>query len=91
MISKRMKELLVKAATCFDDGYSPFNDQWLSEHNVTLDECMDLSSMIGTVLSGVAHASDMTQQEIIIVGASKGVITSENARASIHVVRTRNK
>lgn len=91
MISPRIKTLLIEASKCFDEGYSPFNSDWLSEHEVTLDECVALSSMIGMVIRGVALANDLTQAEILLVSSSDGKITSENARASFQEVRARRR
>lgn len=89
MIGQRMKYLLLEAAKCFDEDYSPFNSEWLSKHEVALDECMNLSELIGTIIKGVALASDATQIEVILVSASDGKVTSENARASIHAVKVK--
>lgn len=41
-----MTQLLLDAAKCFDDLSSPFDGQWLADHDVTLDECGDLSEAI---------------------------------------------
>lgn len=71
MIGERMKFLLLEASKCFDDGYSPFNDEWLSEHNVTVDECAQLSVLIGMVLSGVALADKETQAKVVIASVQE--------------------
>ena len=69
MISERMKVLLLEAAKCYDDNYSPFNGDWLSEHKVTLEECFDLSQLIGSILRGVALSPEVTQLAILIESA----------------------
>jgi hypothetical protein len=69
MIGKRMKFLLLEAAKCYDESYSPFNDEWLSRHNVTLDECMDLSIMIGSIVRGVVLSDENTQVAVLVTSA----------------------
>lgn len=51
MTSERMDELLREALKCFEECSSPFYTEWLSEHNVTLDECGDLSLMIANAIT----------------------------------------
>jgi hypothetical protein len=65
-----MTKLLIRAAECFSDGYSPFNSEWLSKNKVTLDECSDLSNLIGLVALGFARATKRAQDEIMLAGAS---------------------
>ncbi|KKL03736.1 hypothetical protein LCGC14_2623110 [marine sediment metagenome] len=48
----RQEQLIKAAAVAFDNGCSPFVHEWLLEHEVTADECMELSSVIGTILQG---------------------------------------
>ena len=48
----RQEQLIKAAAIAFDNGSDPFVHEWLSEHEVTADECMALSSVIGTILHG---------------------------------------
>jgi hypothetical protein len=71
MISERMKHLLLEAAKCFEDSYSPFNGEWLSDHKVTLEECMELSEMIGLILRGVALSDEQTQAAVLIQSVLK--------------------
>lgn len=42
-----MKNLLVDAAKKFRECSSPFYNEWLAEHDVTSDECQELSILIG--------------------------------------------
>ena len=44
--SDRMEELLKKASEKFDEHSSPFYNEWLSDNEVTFDECMSLSEHI---------------------------------------------
>lgn len=91
MVSQRMKNLLVKASTCFEEGFSPFNNDWLSENQVTLDECMSLSELIGTIIKGVALSDDALQSVVFMVSASDGYINSDLARLSIDEVGLQKK
>lgn len=91
MLTDRMKDLMLKAAKCFDEGFSPFNDEWLSENKVTLDECMALSSTIGLAVRAYARAGSKTQMELLLVGGTDGKIDSDIARASIEQGQARKK
>jgi hypothetical protein len=58
-ISPRMASLLEKAATCFEDGANPFrHHEWLSDNAVTLNECEQLSELIGAVLHGFVNSAE---------------------------------
>jgi hypothetical protein len=46
----RLIFLLEKASKEFENLSSPFNTEWLSKHNVTLDECGDLSEAISLAI-----------------------------------------
>ena len=48
--STRGRELIRKASEAFDDQRSPFDTSWLVEHEVTADECRQLSTMIASAL-----------------------------------------
>lgn len=48
--SPRMLDLLEKAADAFVRNGNPFEVEWLTLHDVTLQECVDLSELIGKVL-----------------------------------------
>ncbi len=50
MIAPRMMELLEKAADAFEVQRDPFSIEWLTQNNVTLQECVDLSELIGNIL-----------------------------------------
>lgn len=52
----RMMELLLAAQRAFRDQMSPFTHDWLSEHQVTSDECYDLSDIIASILMGYLAA-----------------------------------
>ena len=46
----RMDDLMAAAAQRFDDGGSPFEHEWLSQHSVTLEECYTLSEQIALAI-----------------------------------------
>jgi hypothetical protein len=39
-------ELLREAADALDEGTDPFSTGWLSEHEVTFDQCMNLAKQL---------------------------------------------
>jgi hypothetical protein len=45
-----MRELLRESAKCFANASHPFSTEWLSKHDVTLDECYDLSQAIANAI-----------------------------------------
>ena len=49
-LSMRMMELLEKAADTFCIQHDPFDLDWLTKNKVTLEECVDLSELIGKIL-----------------------------------------
>jgi hypothetical protein len=56
----RGQDLLLAAADALDDGQDPFATPFLSEHNVTLDECYTL----GEQLASGARMMVKTMREI---------------------------
>ena len=42
--------LLKAAAAAFEQGIDPFSTAWLSEHEVTAQECFDLGQSLSTVI-----------------------------------------
>jgi hypothetical protein len=49
-ISPRMLDLLEKAADAYMRNQNPFEVKWLNQHDITIQECVDLSELIGKVL-----------------------------------------
>ena len=49
-LAPRMLELLEKAADAFIRNTNPFEVEWMTQNDVTLQECVDLSELIGRVL-----------------------------------------
>lgn len=58
----RSDELLRAAAGAFADGRSPFSTEWLSEHDVSLNECIDLGDRIAQVLNGYLNSPDVVRK-----------------------------
>jgi len=56
-----MRELLEKAADAFEVKRDPFSIEWLTQNNVTLQECVDLSKLIGKTLRD--HWLPYTEEE----------------------------
>jgi hypothetical protein len=54
----RMPDLLRKAAEALDDGQIPLMNPFLSDHDVTFDECMDLAELMAVGAQLVAWAMD---------------------------------
>ena len=57
----RIEELLRAAASTYDEHSDPFNTQWLVDHDVTLDECMELSEQIATSIRVWLGMGDLIQ------------------------------
>ena len=66
----RQEQLIKAAAEAFDDGRDPFVHEWLLEHNVTSDECMALSSVIGTILHGYLASPKPVKHSLALRGAA---------------------
>ena len=50
MTSPRIMELLEKATDAFEVQRDPFSTEWLTQNHVTVQECFDLSELIGKIL-----------------------------------------
>lgn len=46
----RLTYLLQEASKAFENKQSPFSHTWLTEHNVTADECYSLSMAISAAI-----------------------------------------
>jgi hypothetical protein len=67
-MSNRIEELLSSAATEFENGRNPFETSWLSDHNVTIDECYDLSDRIAIIIRGFLKAPESVRLAILFLG-----------------------
>ena len=54
-LAPRTLELLEKAADAFIRNTNPFDVEWMTQHDVTLQECVDLSELIGRVLENYVY------------------------------------
>ena len=54
----RMCDLANLAADALDDGRNPFEQSFLTEHDVTFDECMSLAGIFATGGRLFAYALD---------------------------------
>lgn len=65
-------ELLEKAAKAFEEGQNPFASDWLTENNVTSDECFTLSEQISVLIKGYLASKPEDQMLLIALGAVYG-------------------
>lgn len=70
MLNDRMQELLKMAADKFEGGSNPFDASVLSEHNVTMDECFDLSEGIATIIRGYLSAPKEIRMRVMMSGVA---------------------
>lgn len=68
-IDKRFRDLMVAAGDLFSDGQYVTGD-FLAEHNVTSDECIDLFDTIGIAVKGYALIDDETRDRLLLAGVS---------------------
>ena len=54
-LTHRMLELLEKAADAFVRNTNPFDVEWMTQHEVSLQECVDLSELIGGILEDYVY------------------------------------
>lgn len=82
MTAARMPHLLREAAAALEDGRNPLTTPFLSDHDVTLDECYDMAEWLalGAVLMAWAHENP--QQAITAAsGASDSLIMASITKA----------
>jgi hypothetical protein len=60
---RKSAELLLAAADELDDFSSPFNDEWLTKHEVTFDQCMSLSQQLAIGARIMAHGIENPTSE----------------------------
>jgi hypothetical protein len=65
----RQEGLLRKAADAFGEVRDPFAHDWLSENQVTLDECMTLSEQIGVIIYGYLAVPKEVRNRVSLAGA----------------------
>ena len=78
----RQEQLLDAAAAAFGDSRDPFSHDWLAEHNVTLDECGDLSGVISTIIYGYLETPPDERGALHLRGACRGAGMPKEVTAS---------
>ena len=77
MLSERWVSLLGAMAEALDDGCEPFSQEFLTQHNVSLDECFGLSSLLATIIRGFVNSDSEAQTAFVVAGcAETGIDTS---------------
>jgi hypothetical protein len=79
----RQGDLLLAAAAAFDDQRSPFVTEWLAEHEVTADECYDLSLGIATIIRGYLAASPEVKK-MVQVAFARSVLDASLMKEAPH-------
>lgn len=69
MADSRLLALLREAANALGDLRDPFSTDWLSKHQVTADECYDLSIALAMLIRGYVSAPPETQKAVKMAAA----------------------
>ena len=73
----RQAELLRAAADGLDNGSQPFCDQFLGEHDVTSDECMEMAELMAEGARAVAWAMDHPREAAAFLSAGSAGMTMD--------------
>ena len=68
MPQTRQEELLNGAAQDLLDARSPLSLEFLVEHDVSADECMGLSELMGHIVKGYTLAPPLVQDNLLLAG-----------------------
>lgn len=68
----RSNKLLLGAAKALAEGENPFCTEWLTENEVTLDECFALSERIAIIIKGHLASRREEQMRQIALGTVYG-------------------
>lgn len=89
----RATNLLRSAADCYEEAADPFNIEWLSEHRVTADECLDLSTGIAVairvyleVISDLERPLTRNNARRILLSATLGENAPEPVRRHLEML-----
>lgn len=77
----RSQDLLQKAAQAFEEGMDPFSHSWLSENEVTAQECWELGQSIAGILKGYLASPQLLQAQLAVCGAAETMGHGTIARA----------
>lgn len=69
MTKERLVYLFSEAAKALEDGQSPFQNPFLREHDVTFNECMELSMQVAMVLKSYVKSPPAVQEEVLVRAA----------------------
>lgn len=69
MKARRIK-LLTDIASQFHNASTPMNHEWLSENNVSLDECGALCDQLSGIIKGFANAPQELRTLILVCSAA---------------------
>lgn len=85
-MSRRQAELLRAAADGLDEGGHPFCDEFLSGHQVTLDECFDMAAMMAAGAQVMAWAAENPRDAAaFLASGSAGMALNAVTRALARV------
>ena len=66
--AQRQRELLEAMAKAFEEGIDPFSTSFLSEHQVTAQECFEMGHSIASILKGYLAAPVRSQVALLAYG-----------------------
>lgn len=73
----RSADLLKAAVEALEDGRDPLTNSFLTDNEVTLDECYDLADNLALgariVMTGLTDAASQERQVLMLTMAQKGV------------------
>jgi len=67
----RIDTLLKLAAVEFDHGRSPFETEWLTKNNVTLNEAYALSESIANIIMGYLASPISVKAALLMLAATE--------------------
>jgi hypothetical protein len=82
-MTTRSIELLKTAADALLDGRDPFCDSWLSDNDVTLDECMTLAEQLAAGATILAWAMEHPKQALGAVNGAHMAAAYEALNAAL--------
>ncbi len=68
MFNERIHRLLKEISEAFADRRDPFNNEWLSKNDVSIDELHQLTGAVSSILDGFLWELPETQVLLLSVG-----------------------